>query len=209
MSLKKSNDSNDDDIKVILVGESGTGKTSLINCIQGKQFFEGAQMSSMICSFVKINMEILNNKYIINLWDTIGQEKFRSLTKIFLNDSKIVIFVYDITKEKTFEELSFWFDLIEKELGPEPIKGIAANKQDLIEEQKISDNALEEYAKQKNVDFSYTTATNIDGFKNLLEKLLLKYLEKIGKLNKNSKRIKGKKLKKEKDDKHKSKSKKC
>ena len=61
-------------------------------------------MSSMICSFVKINMEILNNKYILNLWDTIGQEKFRSLTKIFLNDSKIVIFVYDITKEKTFEE---------------------------------------------------------------------------------------------------------
>ena len=209
MSSKKSNDSNDDDIKVILVGESGTGKTSLINCIQGKQFFEGAQMSSMICSFVKINMEILNNKYILNLWDTIGQEKFRSLTKIFLNDSKIVIFVYDITKEKTFEELSFWFDLVEKELGPDPIKGIAANKQDLIEEQKISDNTLEEYAKQKNVDFSYTTATNIDGFKNLLEKLLLKYLEKIGKLNKNSKRIKGKKLKKEKDDKHKSKSKKC
>ena len=209
MSSKKSNDSNDDDIKVILVGESGTGKTSLINCIQGKQFFEGAQMSSMICSFVKINMEILNNKYILNLWDTIGQEKFRSLTKIFLNDSKIVIFVYDITKEKTFEELSFWFDLVEKELGPDPIKGIAANKQDLIEEQTISDNTLEEYAKQKNVDFSYTTATNIDGFKNLLEKLLLKYLEKIGKLNKNSKRIKGKKLKKEKDDKHKSKSKKC
>ena len=209
MSSKKSNDSNDDDIKVILVGESGTGKTSLINCIQGKQFFEGAQMSSMICSFVKINMEILNNKYILNLWDTIGQEKFRSLTKIFLNDSKIVIFVYDITKENTFKELSFWFDLVEKELGPDPIKGIAANKQDLIEEQTISDNTLEEYAKQKNVDFSYTTATNIDGFKNLLEKLLLKYLEKIGKLNKNSKRIKGKKLKKEKDDKHKSKSKKC
>ena len=209
MSSKKSNDSNDDDIKVILVGESGTGKTSLINCIQGKQFFEGAQMSSMICSFVKINMEILNNKYILNLWDTIGQEKFRSLTKIFLNDSKIVIFVYDITKENTFKELSFWFDLVEKELGPDPIKGIAANKQDLIEEQTISDNTLEEYAKQKNVDFSYTTATNIDGFKNLLEKLLLKYLEKIGKLNKNSKRIIGKKLKKEKDDKHKSKSKKC
>ena len=209
MSSKKDNDSNDDDIKVILVGESGTGKTSLINCAQGKHFFEGAQMSSMICSFVKINMEILNNKYILNLWDTIGQEKFRSLTKIFLNDSKIVIFVYDITKENTFKELSFWFDLVEKELGPDPIKGIAANKQDLIEEQKISDNTLEEYAKQKNVDFSYTTATNIDGFKNLLEKLLLKYLEKIGKLNKNSKRIKGKKLKKEKDDKHKSKSKKC
>ena len=209
MSSKKDNDSNDDDIKVILVGESGTGKTSLINCAQGKHFFEGAQMSSMICSFVKINMEILNNKYILNLWDTIGQEKFRSLTKIFLNDSKIVIFVYDITKEKTFKELSFWFDLVEKELGPDPIKGIAANKQDLIEEQKISDNTLEEYAKQKNVDFSYTTATNVDGFKSLLEKLLIKYLEKSGKLNKNSKRIKGKKLKKEKDDKHKSKSKKC
>ena len=198
----------DDEIKVILVGEAGTGKTSLISGMQGKDFLEGTQLSSMVCSFVKISLKILNDEYIINLWDTIGQEKFRSLTKIFIHDSKIVIFVYDITKERTFEELNFWFDFIDHELGPETIKGIAANKHDLLENQKISDDTLEKYAKQKKVDYSYTTATNIAGFRNLLEKLLKKYLDKKGITNNNKKIIKGKKLKKAKDNNNK-KNKKC
>ena len=197
----------DQEIKVILIGESGTGKTSLINSVIGQQFIEGSQISSMMCSLVKLTLNIEGKDYEIDLWDTIGQEKFRSLTKIFLNDSKIVIFVFDITDLNSFNELEFWFDTIDKELGSDPIRAIAANKQDL-ENIKVNEDQIKEYANKKKVLCSYTSAYNGEAFKSFLIKLLKIYLEKnknkkqgdsggddnkIKKLNKRTKSIKKKK----------------
>ena len=166
-------------IKVILVGDSGVGKTSLITCTQKKEsFIEGAQISTMVCSFIKITLTISDIKYTINLWDTIGQEQFRSLTKIFLNNSKIVIFVFDITDKVSFDGMDYWFDLIEKELGSDIIRGICANKQDLIDEQAIDDEKIEEYAKNKGVDFTFTSSLAPEGFNVFLEKLVEDYIKK-------------------------------
>ena len=178
----KNNDSEyeDDSIKVILVGESGGGKTSLINSIQGNQFTEGGQISTMSCSFIKLTRKILNEEYSINLWDTIGQERFRSLTKIFMNNSKIVIFVFDITSKESFDELNYWFDTIQNELGDEPIKALAANKQDLFEEQAVDDETIQELADKKGLPFSYTSAMNPIDFNNFLDKLLEKYIKEKG-----------------------------
>ena len=195
--MSSSNEEEEDGIKVILVGESGTGKTSLINSAQGKQFIEGNQISSMTCSFIKLKVNIFGNDYIINLWDTIGQEQFRSLTKIFLQNAKIVIFVFDITDNETFEALDFWYETIENELGKDPIKGIAANKQDLFEEQKVDEDKIEDYAKKKGIKYEFTTATNPTSFNSLLDYLLKQYLEKMGlSPNPEQKKNKGKKLKK-------------
>ena len=168
----------EEEIKIILVGESGTGKTSLISSVQGLTFYEGTQLSTVISSFIKLSIKISEKDYCINLWDTIGQERYRSLTNIFLNGSKIVIFVFDITNEESFNELDFWFKLIKDELGKNVIKGIAANKYDLIDEQKIDEDTIDEYAKKKGVPFAFTTATDIKTFSVFLKKLIKKYLEK-------------------------------
>ena len=194
----KNNDSEyeDDSIKVILVGESGGGKTSLINSIQGNQFTEGGQISTMSCSFIKLTRKILNEEYSINLWDTIGQERFRSLTKIFMNNSKIVIFVFDITSKESFDELNYWFDTIQNELGDEPIKALAANKQDLFEEQAVDDETIQELADKKGLSFSYTSAMNPIDFNNFLDKLLEKYIKEKGNEIKKMKKLKKWKQKK-------------
>ena len=168
----------EEEIKVILIGESGTGKTSLISGTQNIPFYEGSQLSTLICSYTKLNLEIHGKTYPLLLWDTMGQEKFRSLTKIFLNDSKIVIFVFDITNIASFNELDYWFEIVENELGPKIIKGIAANKKDLMDEQQVEGNLIEEYAKKKGVNYSYTTATNIEDFKILLKNLVKLYIDK-------------------------------
>ena len=197
MSISNEKPEEEDGIKIILIGESGTGKTSLINSVQGKKFIEGNQMSSMTCSFIKLKKQIQGEEFSINLWDTIGQEQFRSLTKIFLNNAKIVIFVFDITDISSFEALDFWFETIETELGKDPIKALAANKQDLFEEQKVDDEKIQEYADKKGIKFVFTTATNPTSFNSLLEDLLKTYLEKIGNSpNPQYRNNKGKKLKK-------------
>ena len=186
----------DERIKVILVGETGTGKTSLINSAVGKKFEEGKEISSIKCSYVQLTKVIEDTEYIINLWDTIGQEKFRSLTKVFFKNSDIVIFVFDISNKQSFDDLEYWFKTIEEELGDGPIKGLAANKQDLFEKQEVDDNTIQIYAHKKGLKFKFTTATNPTNFNKLLEELLSDFL-KNGTSEKRKKII-GKKLTKKK-----------
>ena len=170
----------DQEIKVILVGESGTGKTSLINIAMGMKFQEGLELSTSASSFVTKIIKIGGKSYTINLWDTIGQEKFRSLTKIFIKDSRIVIFVYDITRLETFNELNFWFKTIKDVLGDSPVLGIAGNKHDLFMKEKVSEEKAEKFAEEKGVPFKLTSAKNPLSFNSFLEDLLKKYIVKCG-----------------------------
>jgi small GTP-binding protein len=170
----------DEDIKVILVGESGTGKTSLINVAMGMKFQEGVELSTSSASFVTKIIKIGGKSYSLNLWDTIGQEKFRSLTKIFIKDSKIVIFVYDITNSRSFQELDFWFKTIQDVLGDTPILGICGNKQDLFVKEQVSEEKAQKYAEDKGVLFKLTSAKNPLSFNTFLEDLLKKFIEKSG-----------------------------
>ena len=168
------------DIKVILVGESGTGKTSLISISMGMKFQEGMEISTSAASFVTKIIKIGDKSYTLNLWDTIGQEKFRSLTKIFIKDSKIVIFVYDITNKKSFEELDYWYKTIKDVLGESAVLGIAGNKQDLFTQEQVPEDMAEKYAESKGIPFKLTSAKNPLTFNLFLEDLLKQYIVKCG-----------------------------
>ena len=171
----------DEEIKVILVGESGTGKTSLINITIGETFVEGVEVSTSASSFVTKVIKLGDKSYRVNLWDTIGQEKFRSLTRIFIKDSKIVIFVYDITNENSFKEIDkYWFKTIQDVLGDSPILGIVGNKQDLFVNEKVKEEVAEKYAEDKKAFFKYTSAKTPLSFISFLEDLVKKYIEKCG-----------------------------
>ena len=168
----------DDEIKVILIGETGTGKTSLINTSIGLDFKEKldpTQSSSIVPKKININ----NKEYTINLWDTIGQEQYRSLNKIFMKGAKIVCFVYDITSKKTFEQLDFWFENTKEVLGDSPILAIIGNKSDLYHEEEVKEEEGEEYAKNKGVPFKLTSAKTPKLFCEYLEELVIKYIKKM------------------------------
>ena len=184
--------SDGDEIKVILVGESGTGKTSLINATMGLKFQEHLETTSTN-SFSSKTITINNRDYVLNLWDTIGQEKFRSLTKIFIKDSKIVILVYDITQQQSFNELDYWYKIIHDILGDEPIIGVCGNKNDLISKEQVKEEVAKKYAQEKNIGFKLTSAKNPLTFNKFLEDLVKKYVEKYG-VGKNSGGGSGKKI---------------
>ena len=103
----------DNDIKTILVGRTGTGKTNIINAIVGAKFNSG-EMSTSTAAFVDKTIKINGKDYHLAIWDTAGQEKFRALTKIFIKDAKIVIFVYSITDKESFKEIDFWLETVKK-----------------------------------------------------------------------------------------------
>ena len=166
------------DIKVILLGESGTGKTSLINAAIGNEFSSDPNLT-ISSSFVIKKFIKKKKKYNLNIWDTAGQEAYRSLTKLFIKNTKIVIFVYAIDSKFSFESLkSYWVSLGKEILGDEAIYGLVGNKSDLYKKEQVPDIDASNYAEEIGAKFALTSAKkNKEGFSSYLEELLDDYIE--------------------------------
>ena len=162
-------------LKVVLLGETATGKSNLINVFLGNQFNPiSIPTLNPDSSEKKINIDETN--YIINIWDTIGQERYRSMTKLFLKGANIVIFVYDITKKSSFIELNYWVKIVEEELGDDPILGVCANKIDLFSMEEVNAKEGQEFANKINALFVETSAKEDPiSFNNFIIKLLKQY----------------------------------
>ena len=184
------------EIKVILVGMSGTGKTNMINIMVGKQFDKNV-ISTTTSSFAHKIIIINNKKYRLEIWDTAGQERYRSLTEIFIKDSNIVIFVYDITSRNSFEEIDYWVTIVRNILGESPIFGLAGNKKDLYLEESITEEEGQKKAEEIGAFFKLTSAKTGIGINDFIEQLLEEYIEKNGtikNINKEKEEYRGQRL---------------
>ena len=102
--------------KIVLLGDSGVGKTCLISrFISGN--FDANVNSTNGASYAskKIEYANLGKTLVLDIWDTAGQEKYKSLTKFFYKDAAMVILVYDITRKESFDNLkNFWYTEIQQ-----------------------------------------------------------------------------------------------
>ena len=170
----------DQDIKTILVGMSGTGKTNIINALIN-QPFDSDQISTQTSSFVDKYITVGKKKYHIEIWDTAGQEKYRSLTKIFIKDSKIVIFVYDITTKASFEEIDYWVNTVKEILGDSPFYALIGNKKDLFTQEEVDEDLGRSKAEQIGAKFKLTSAkTERNQINDFMKELLEDYIKKNG-----------------------------
>ena len=191
MSEKKElNNSNSIHCKLILVGESGVGKTSIISRYLDKYQEKGESTltayfsnKTIICDGYQINFEI---------WDTAGQEQYRSINALFYKDASICLMVYDITNRSSFDSIKdYWYESV-KESGNEGIIfGVAGNKNDLFEDEEVNESEAREYSDSINACFKLTSAqlnTSIDDiFRMLGEKYLMSKKELLLKDDKNIK----------------------
>jgi small GTP-binding protein len=100
--------------KVVLVGESGVGKTSIIQRYIANKY-KAQNLPTTGANFVTkmIVLEDENKSVKFEIWDTAGQERYRSLAKVFYKNSTVCVLVYDITRKSSFDELkSFWVNEI-------------------------------------------------------------------------------------------------
>ena len=163
-------------LKVILVCMSGSGKTSLINILMGEKF-KSIELTTSSPSFAEKQVTLNDKIYKLEIWDTAGQEKFYSLTKIFIKESKIVIFVYDITSKQSFEEIDFWVKSVKDILGEEAIFGLAGNKKDLFLQEKVSEDEGIKKAEKIGALFKLTSAKTGFGIKEFMMTLLEEYIK--------------------------------
>jgi len=166
--------------KVVLLGESSVGKTCIITRFIDNLFQQDVITTTGASYATKsILYKDYHNKIIkFEIWDTAGQEKYRSLTQIFYKDAAIAILVYDITSEKSFEEMeNYWYKQIKEFAPPNIIIGIAGNKFDLFNDEKIPEDKAKNFAKEAGGIFRYTSAKESVGIQELFVLLGLKYLD--------------------------------
>ena len=181
----------DEQLKIILLGEIFTGKSSLINAYIKNQF--NAQEPSTVSptNYAK-KVHIKNKTILANVWDTAGQEHFRSMNKIFIKNSNIVLFVYDITRKTTLKELSFWVEYTDNIIGKEnALFGVIGNKIDLFDKEKelkeknndiemVSTLEGQEFAKSIGATFLETSAKeNAPGLHEFIDNLIKEYCDKF------------------------------
>jgi small GTP-binding protein len=162
--------------KVVLIGQSGVGKTSIISRYTTNTF-KSSLMSTPGANFITKIVFYENEKVNIKfeIWDTAGQERYRSLTKMFYKDANAAVLVYDITRKDSFEQLkSYWAEQI-KECPENIIVVIAANKNDLIQKEEVDEEEARKFASDLGAIFVGTTATQVESINELFIEIAKKY----------------------------------
>ena len=184
----------DESLKVVLVGESGVGKTSIINQF-AKGVFNQDLMSTNGAMFTTIKKEFKDSngrsKLIsFEIWDTAGQEKYRSLAKMFFKEASVGLIIYDITSLKSFEEIkNYWMALVRENAPKNLIMYIVGNKSDLIGKEAVKEETAREYAKSENVNFYLTSAKDRIGIDELFNEIGKIYLNEFINSEENKERI--------------------
>jgi small GTP-binding protein len=167
---------NNEGIKIVFIGESGVGKTSII-----KRFIDNSFEANMEPSFGGsfLAKSLLFNdgeKLRFDIWDTAGQERYRSLTQMFYQDAKIAILVYDITRYNSYDELTkFWFKKVKENTRSDTILVLVANKSDLVEQEEVNEDDAKKFAKEKNINFFSVSAKNDYGIKEMFTQIAKTY----------------------------------
>ena len=176
-------------IKVVLLGEAGVGKTCIIKQFIEKKFEQNTD-SSLSAQFVSKTIEYVDFAKTLkfDIWDTVGQERFRSIAKIFYKDAHVVILVYDITSKKSFNALNdFWIGEIKNNCNGSPLFAIIGNKNDLYMKQEVDPLDAKDLAKKIGGIFQLTSAKTAEGISQLFDIIGKKILKPSFQYDKNDK----------------------
>ena len=156
-------------VKYIIVGDSSVGKSNILLRFSRNVFDPGHQATLGI-EFANKHILYNNIDYLVQVWDTAGQENFRSVTRAYYKASAVAMVVYDITNEESFQNIQSWIKDC-KDLAPKTVQMVLiGNKSDLEESRVITKERGEELARENRMMFFETSALNGNGVEEAFQK---------------------------------------
>jgi small GTP-binding protein len=163
--------------KIILIGNSGVGKSSILQRYMKQTFSPNYKITigvDFLMKSLKINDQIVK----LQVWDTAGQEKYRSMISSYYRGAHVALIVFDLTSHTSFEALPLWIENFYKN-GPEQKNTILiGNKKDLVEERQVTQEEAELFSQTNNMIYFETSAkegNNIDYVFNYTAEKLLEF----------------------------------
>ena len=156
-------------VKFVILGDIFVGKTNIYYRFVNGEFINNYQ-STILIDFLYQKIKIEDKLFSLQLWDTAGNEKYKSIAKGYYTNAACCILVYDITKEESFRSINKWANDVKLYANNNIILFLVGNKYDLNEERKIEEDRGRELASQYNMEFlevSAKTGYNIDKIFNI------------------------------------------
>ena len=156
-------------IKLLLLGDISVGKSSFIyRFIYDK--FNPVEMPSSKLDLQSSDIIVSKNKIRVQLWDTVGQEKFRSITQSLISKMQGIVIMFDLTNKETYDNIKTWIELIREQSKKLPII-IIGNKCDLEEERIIQKEEAKGYYKKQKLKYVETSCKNGTNIKKAISKI--------------------------------------
>ena len=163
-------------IKIVLIGNSGVGKTCISQRYVNDSYIDQKECSTIGSSYFVKNVYINGKEYILDIWDTAGQEKYRSIGKMFYKNAYIVLFVYDITNKKSFIDLkNIWYDELIKTGEKKAVMAVVGNKNDMYLKEQVDEDEAREWADEIGAIFGLVSAKTGDCINCLFKDILKEY----------------------------------
>lgn len=145
--------------KLVLLGESAVGKSSLVLRFVKGQFHE-FQESTIGAAFLTQTVVLDDTTVKFEIWDTAGQERYHSLAPMYYRGAQAAIVVYDITNADTFTRAKSWVRELQRQARPDIVIALAGNKSDLGARRTVEYEEANAYAEENGLLFLETSAKN-------------------------------------------------
>lgn len=161
--------------KLLLIGDSSVGKSSLLLRFCDNTFQEGTVNLTSV-DFKTKNLTIDGKAIQLQVWDTAGQERFRTITSSFYRGAHGIIVVYDISDQATFNNVKLWMQEIQRYASAGVCRMLVGNKVDLSDRRVVEYNTAKEYADGLSIPFSETSSKTGQEVDKVFEKLSLEIM---------------------------------
>ena len=166
--------------KLVLIGDSGVGKTNILSRYLTNQFSASTQPTVGVefgSKIIKKGEKLIK----LQIWDTAGQERYKSITSAYYKGAKGAFVVYDISRKSTFDNVDKWINELKNNGSEDVFILLVGNKSDLNEQREISEEEVKKKAEVYNIAFCETSALKGNNIEFAFESLIDKITEKLEK----------------------------
>ncbi len=182
--------------KILLLGDTSVGKTCFLMRYTDNTFQE-IHMSTIGLDYKLKNVQLEDGKFVkIQIWDTAGQDRFRSITKNYYKGAHGIILLYDITDRKSYDNVKTWVEQIREEVSEKVSIILVGNKIDDVEGRKVKTEEGEKLAKEIGLSFFECSAKTGENIDSIFNELVKKTVEAYTKLDGQGSKLNSKKNKK-------------